>query len=166
VRSQPVECQPLLDTILIQLAKPIREAEVQVQIPRPLPAVQGDATLLSQIFLNLLDNAIKYRHPGQESHVTIGWEAAGDWITLSVQDDGIGISPEYHDKIFAMFQRLHPEQDIPGTGIGLALVKKAVEMMNGEIGLESEPGVGSAFWVRLPCPNRAGTNLNDPQENE
>jgi PAS domain S-box-containing protein len=154
VRNQPVDCQSVLDSILIQLTNPIRESGVEVELPRPLPTVMGDATLIGQIFLNLVDNAIKYQHPGQVGHVTITWQHSGDWITLSVEDDGIGISPEYHDKIFAMFQRLHSDQQIPGTGIGLALVKKAVEMMNGEISLESQPGEGSTFSVRLPGVDR------------
>jgi PAS domain S-box-containing protein len=150
VRWQPLECQPILDSVLTQLSETIRETGVLVEVPQPLPVIRGDATLISQILMNLVDNAIKYRHPVKTTHVSITWERSDGSITLKVKDDGIGISPEYQDKIFAMFQRLHSEQQVPGTGIGLALVKKAAERMNGEIGLESQPGVGSTFWVRLP----------------
>ena len=72
-------------------------------------------------------------------------------MRLSVSDNGIGIEPEHHGKIFGLFERLHSNQDYPGTGVGLALVRKGVERMGGRVGIESEPGKGSLFWVDLPA---------------
>jgi signal transduction histidine kinase len=109
---------------------------------------------------NLVSNALKFIAPGVQPQIRLSAEASGDWARLSVQDNGIGIGKADQEKIFAAFQRLHGKQAYPGTGLGLAIVRKGAERMGGRVGVESEPGKGSRFWVELkavgpanaPCP--------------
>lgn len=115
----------------------------------PLPTVVGDPVQLTQLFQNLLSNAVKYCS-GQSPHVRITYrETNEDWV-FSVADNGIGIAPEYHKKIFDLFQRLHAKEPYSGTGIGLAVCKKIVERHRGKIWVESEMGKGSTFCFSLP----------------
>ncbi|GIV61500.1 MAG: hypothetical protein KatS3mg044_0366 [Rhodothermaceae bacterium] len=132
-----------------------------LDLPEDLPQVLGNPTLLDQIFANLIDNALKYRRADVAPHVRVQWAFRGDFVEVSVSDNGIGIPASMQDKIFQMFQRLHRQDEVPGTGIGLALVKRAVERLGGDIEVVSEPGVGSTFTVRLlraegPVPETDG----------
>jgi len=113
-----------------------------------LPAVMADETQLVQLFQNLVGNAIKYQGPGiPEVHV--GAKNGGNTWTFSVKDNGLGINPQYFDRIFGMFQRLHKRDEFDGTGIGLAICKKIVERHGGSISVESQPGHGSTFRFAL-----------------
>ena len=115
----------------------------------PLPMVSGDQVQLTQLFQNLLANAIKFR--GEDApriHVSVQAREE-DWL-LSVKDNGIGIAPEHQERIFAVFQRLQPRGEYPGTGIGLAICKKIVERHGGHIWVESAPGRGSTFYFNIP----------------
>ena len=112
--------------------------------------MRGDATQLVQLFQNLLANAIKFHRPGVAPRVSLSAQAGAEGWRFAVTDNGIGIAPEYFERIFALFQRLHGRTEYPGTGIGLALCKKIVERHGGHIGVESEPGRGSTFWFTLP----------------
>jgi signal transduction histidine kinase len=118
-----------------------------------LPVIVGDGAQLAQLFQNLIANAIKFRR-GQPPHIRIDAQADGKAWRFSVQDNGIGIAPEYFDRIFVMFQRLHTRGAYPGTGIGLALCKRIVEHHGGRIWVESEPGKGSTFKFTLPMRER------------
>jgi signal transduction histidine kinase len=109
----------------------------------------GSRTLLSQIFTNLLDNALTYRREDVPAHVSVTAQSEAKAVTICVRDNGIGIAPEYYEKIFNIFQRLHSEEDYPGTGIGLATVKKSVDMLGGQLWLESDVGQGSTFFIKL-----------------
>ncbi|MDO9508319.1 MAG: ATP-binding protein [Thermovirgaceae bacterium] len=131
-----------------------RDAEIVVQ--PDLPVVTGNRTLLRQILSNLIENALKYRRGGVSHRVEIGAAMEGSRVVVRVSDNGIGIATEHHDRIFNIFQRLHSPDDSAGTGIGLAIVKKAVELMGGTVGVESRPGEGSVFWVKLPAGVIAG----------
>jgi signal transduction histidine kinase len=111
----------------------------------------GDPTLIEQILLNLLDNALKYRRADVVPELKLSATAAGEHVLIQLTDNGIGMPIEYQDKIFQVFQRLHHEHEYPGTGIGLAIVAKAARAMGGEVSVESSPGRGSTFSVRLPA---------------
>jgi PAS domain S-box-containing protein len=115
----------------------------------PLPSVMADEMQLTQLFQNLVGNAIKYQSPGiPHVHVSAAKYGAKKW-TFSVQDDGLGIDSQYFDKIFGMFQRLHKREEFAGTGIGLAICKKIVERHGGIISVESQVGQGSKFSFAL-----------------
>jgi signal transduction histidine kinase len=112
--------------------------------------VIGDHTLLSQVFTNLLENAFTYHNPDVPPQVSVTYHSEDNYVVVEVKDNGIGIPLEYHDKIFNMFQRLHSEDEYPGTGIGLATVRKSVALLGGSVWVESKVGEGSTFFVRLP----------------
>ena len=129
----------------------VAESSVErVEIVDPLPAVRGNDTLLDQIISNLLLNALKFVPPGVEPRVVFRAERSGPNVRLWVEDNGIGIAPEHHKIVFGVFQRLHRATDYPGTGVGLAIVARCAERMGGAVGVESEPGRGSRFWIELP----------------
>jgi PAS domain S-box-containing protein len=120
----------------------------------PLPAVKADEVQLVQLFQNLVGNAIKYQGPGvPHVHVSAQRSGASKW-TFSVQDSGLGISPEFFERIFGMFQRLHKRDEFEGTGMGLAICKKIVERHGGSIWVESTPGAGSTFHFTLAATDR------------
>ena len=120
----------------------------------PLPAVKADEVQLVQLFQNLVGNAIKYQGPGvPHVHVSAQRSGASKW-TFSVQDSGLGISPEFFERIFGMFQRLHKRDEFEGTGMGLAICKKIVERHGGAIWVESTPGAGSTFHFTLAATDR------------
>jgi signal transduction histidine kinase len=106
--------------------------------------------LLSQCLSNLLDNAVKFVPDGVSARVRVRAETHGADVKLWVADNGIGIAPEYLNRIFGVFERIPNEKNYEGTGIGLAIVRKAAARMGGTVGVESEPGKGSRFWILLP----------------
>ncbi len=150
VRCQPVALYPLVMQIANSLSERIAETSTSLTIAEDLPTVQGDRTLISQIFINLLDNALIYRRPGIAPQVTVSYAPLEAGYQICVADNGIGIASKYHDKIFNIFQRLHSDEEYTGTGIGLAIVKKSAELMGGKVWVESEVGAGSTFYVKLP----------------
>ncbi len=114
-----------------------------------LPKVIADSTQLAQVFQNMIINGIKF-HSDETPQICISAEKKEkEWI-FSVQDNGIGIDPQYSEKIFEVFKRLHKKDEYPGTGIGLAVCKKIVERHGGHIWVESELGKGSTFYFTLP----------------
>lgn len=115
-----------------------------------LPTVQGDEDRLLLLFQNLIGNAIKFRKPNVPLTVHVSARREGNEWSFSVKDNGIGIAPEYFDRIFQIFQRLHTREEYPGTGIGLTLCKKIVEAHGGRIWLESVPGEGTTFFFTIP----------------
>jgi PAS domain S-box-containing protein len=113
----------------------------------PLPMVEADQTQLAQVFQNLLGNAIKYRSQ-EPPHIHVSAVRQGDFYEFSVTDNGIGVEPEHHERIFGVFKRLHGKE-VPGTGIGLAICRKIIESHGGRIWIESEPGHGSTMKFTL-----------------
>jgi signal transduction histidine kinase len=114
-----------------------------------LPVIHSFKTPLFQIFQNLIGNSIKYCKPDVPPQIILRGRECGDFWEFSVEDNGIGIDREYFTKIFVLFQRLHRQGEYDGTGMGLAIVKKAVKFLDGEITLESQPGVGSKFTFTI-----------------
>ena len=129
----------------------LRAPHAEIQLIEPLPAVIANDAGLGQCFSNLLGNAIKFVKPGKVPHVRIWTETRGDFVRFWFEDSGIGIPKEYQERIFGMFQQL--DKGYEGTGIGLALVRKTAERMDGKVGVESEPGQGSRFWLELKHAN-------------
>lgn len=121
----------------------------EVQIQRPIPVVRGHHTLLTQVFANLLENAVKFVKPATKPQVRVRSEPAGDKVRVWIEDNGIGIDPQAQEQVFKLFGRNNRAKDYEGTGIGLAIVRKAVERMGGEVGVLSQVGIGSRFWVDL-----------------
>ena len=151
--AEPVSLEPFLQEIESTFQTRIKEGGVQFQIVRPLAPLIGDPTLIKQTLSNLIDNALTYRRRDGSPRVSVASTVVGDRTVLSVSDNGIGIAPEYHDKIFQVFQRLHAESEYAGTGIGLAIVAKAARAMGGTVRVSSKPGEGSTFQVSLPKPS-------------
>ena len=122
----------------------------EIQVKSTLPKVIANEALLAQCVSNLLRNAIKFVAPGTTPHVEISAEAMKDnSIRVWFKDNGIGIAPENHKRIFRLFERIHPATEYEGTGTGLTMVRKAVERMGAQVGFESEVGKGSNFWIQF-----------------
>ncbi len=150
VRTEPVSLAGLVNEIGRNMQSRLDEIHGTLCIPESLPTVIGDQTLLSQVFTNLLENAFTYHKLDTSPQVSLTYYNEDNHVVVKVSDNGIGIPPEYQDKVFNMFQRLHSEEEYPGTGIGLATVKKSVELLGGNVWVESKIGEGSTFFVRLP----------------
>ncbi len=122
---------------------------MKVNYPDDLPVVMGEHTLLKQIFLNLITNGLKFNQSAVKE-INFTWQDVdSQYVEIRIQDNGIGIKPEYHEQIFRVFERLHTKQEYDGTGVGLAIVKKAVLKMQGQVQLESNAGQGSTFIISL-----------------
>ena len=150
IKRQAVDLQLLLSQIAANFETRCAQLDATLEIPADLPAIESDRTLLAQILSNLIDNAFTYHRSDVKLRVQVSCrDSGGDWI-FCVADNGIGIAADQLERIFIVFQRLHSAQEYPGTGIGLALVKKAAQALGGSVWCESEVGKGSAFYVRLP----------------
>jgi PAS domain S-box-containing protein len=145
---RPVQAQAALDRALVNLRGAIESAGAQVTHDA-LPTVSADDTQLTQLFQNLIGNAIKFRKQDEPIRVHVGTQDAGAEWRFSVSDNGIGIEPQYYERIFMVFQRLHTREEYAGTGIGLAICKKVVDRHDGRIWVESALGKGSTFNFTL-----------------
>ncbi len=160
IRHEPVDLVKITGDLVRETSSLAKEYGVTVHTSIDLDSqiVESDPSLLRQILLNLLTNAITYRRPDAEGgpHVWITAGGQGEDLLIEVKDNGIGIPKEYSEKIFKPFQRLHNHETYPGTGIGLAIVKKAVDLLSAKIRLDSIEGNGSSFYVCLPhCLKRS-----------
>ncbi|EME70269.1 Signal transduction histidine kinase [Paramagnetospirillum caucaseum] len=148
----PLATVALADVIaaaLDNLRMPIEESGATLSIPADLPTITGSGGELVRLFQNLIGNAVKYRHPDRPPVITVSAQRGDRVWVCAVADNGIGIAPEYFERIFDIFQRLHSRNEYEGTGIGLALCRKIVEHHGGRIWVESEPGKGSCFRFTL-----------------
>jgi PAS domain S-box-containing protein len=150
LEMRPVSLQVIVGNIFDDFEQKLQEIGAKFIVDKDLPEVLGDESLLRQIFTNLIENAITYRQTDVPLKIEISCEQVMENFTLKISDNGIGIPQEYWEKIFNIFQRLHSEDKYPGTGIGLATVKKAVGMLNGSVRVESVVGEGSSFIINLP----------------
>ncbi len=150
-KNEETSARAALDMAIAYLRKTIEESGAKVAADDELPVLHFDSTQLTQLFQNLIGNAIKFR--GKESpRVHIGAKRENDGWQFAVGDNGIGFEPEYAERIFLIFQRLHGRENYPGMGIGLAICKKIVERRKGKIWVESKPGEGSTFYFTIPDP--------------
>ena len=140
-----------LRAVLGALGPTLDDAHATVVVER-LPVVMAEPTQLAQVFQNLISNAVKFTAPGTVPRITVSAERTGGQCRFAVTDNGIGIDPDHRERIFGMFKRLHTREDYPGTGIGLALVKKIIEQHGGQVGVtDRAAGVGAQFWFTLPA---------------
>lgn len=140
----------IIHNVIDQLHKQIEDNDVEINFDENLPLIKANPTELHRIFQNLMSNAIKYRSQDKKAKLDIVYSKNGnDEHVFKVQDNGIGIAPEYFDQIFVLFKRLHTKNEYPGTGLGLAICKKSVEYHNGRIWLESEVNKGSTFYFSI-----------------
>ncbi len=149
--TRPTDTRAVVAEALNNLQATIVESGAVITV-RNLPTVQATASLLIQLFQNLIGNAIKFRRPGEAPRIDISAKNLGEEWRFFVQDNGIGINPQHADKVFDLFQRLHTREEYPGTGIGLAVCKRIVERHGGRIRVESTPGQGTTFLFTLAAP--------------
>jgi PAS domain S-box-containing protein len=152
IKNQPVNPELILDEVLGSIQGEIRDKHAVIEVNRPLAPLVAHASTLKQILANLIANGLKFVEPGKTPHLRIYTETILGSVRLWVEDNGIGISSDQHEKIFGLFQRLHDADTYPGTGIGLAIVRKSIQRMGGRSGVESTPGQGSRFWLELSGP--------------
>ncbi|RME00154.1 MAG: hypothetical protein D6812_10240, partial [Deltaproteobacteria bacterium] len=150
VKRVPVSLATLFAEVRRTFAERIEAVGGTIEIPAGLPVISTDPTLLRQIFVNLIENALAYRRREVALRLEIGYKREGGEIRLSLSDNGPGIPPEFREKVFELFHRLHNASEVPGTGIGLAIVKRAVELLGGRVWFDSTPDVGTIFHVALP----------------
>ena len=145
-----VDCNEVLDRVRYALQARITETDAEI-IQESLPAINGDAVMVGQIFQNLLSNALKFRRIGEQPRIGIVAKRKDSFWEFSIADNGIGIAEASYERIFHVFHRLHGREAYEGSGIGLAICRKAVHQHRGSIHCESVPGNGSTFYFTLPC---------------
>jgi signal transduction histidine kinase len=146
IKLVPVKLDQLV-TDIIESYPQLKDPNVNIERKGQLGAVIGNEAALTQCFSNLLGNAAKFVEAGKKANITIWTEKRGERRRVWIEDNGIGIPVDQHERIFGIFQRL--DKNYQGTGIGLAIVKKAIERMSGTVGVQSAPGQGSRFWFDL-----------------
>jgi hypothetical protein len=150
IELQPIDVMAVVRQIIDERPEfqpPVSEIDIECVTPFAM----GHEAYLTQIATNLLDNAVKFVASGVRPKIRITCDTRGDHVRICFDDNGIGIAPDAREKIFGMFQRMHSEAEYEGTGIGLAIARKAAERMNGTIGVESSERGGSRFWIELPA---------------
>ncbi len=149
IHIEPIRMNALLQAVLGAMRYQVRELGVRVDLG-DLPDCLGDAVQVNQVFSNLIDNAIKYRHPDRPVQIRISGTVEGDKAVYAVADNGIGINPNHFDKIFEIFHQLNPGGTRRGEGLGLTIIRRILNRLDGRIWVRSQPEVGSTFFVSLP----------------
>ena len=153
----PVNVEAVVAEVLLLVTDQIREKKADCVVVSPLHPVLANPSTLSRVLLNLVSNGLKFVAPDITPRIEISTETHGEFVRICVKDNGIGIALEYQERIFGLFERLHTNQSYPGTGIGLALVRKGIERMGGHTGIESSLGQGSRFFLDLPALSDTAT---------
>jgi len=148
-----LDMNTMIENTVASMTYQIQQASAKIDI-QPLPPCRGDEDQISQVFSNILDNALKYRSPDRPLEIRISGSIEGDRAVYCVEDNGIGIAAEHEAKVWELFHRLHPAGPVSGEGLGLTLVRRIVDSHGGRAWAESEPGVGSRFCVALPSTER------------
>jgi signal transduction histidine kinase len=148
MKLAPVDLDKLVHDILANYPG-WQPPEAHITVENSLGVACGNDAFLTQCVTNLVGNAVKFVAPGTIPRVRIWGEDKEEWIRINFTDNGIGIDPSQQQRIFGMFERIHHPNEYDGTGIGLSIVRKAVERMGGELGVESQAGQGSTFWIDL-----------------
>jgi light-regulated signal transduction histidine kinase (bacteriophytochrome) len=144
-----IDLPMLVRDVLAELAPTLAGRQVSLQV-HSMPPVTADTALLRKVWLHLLSNAIKFTRPREQALIEINARVAGNEVVCSVKDNGVGFEPEYADKLFRLFQRLHDAEQFEGNGIGLGIVKRSIDKHGGRVWAEGAPGVGSTFYFSLP----------------
>ena len=145
-----VDLSEIVTKLLDEFAHQITTAQIDVQVDLPCERLQADVESLAQVLRNLISNAIKFSDQATAPRIEIGGKVEKNACILWVRDNGVGFDMRYHERIFAIFQRLHRVDEYPGTGIGLAIASKAMQRMSGRVWAESEPGRGATFYLEFP----------------
>ena len=150
MHTTSVNLRALVDALVAEYAEEMRERSVDLTVEVPCQVVMAEAEGLAQALRNLLDNALKFTRDVPQPRVEIGGRETENACIIWVRDNGIGFDMLYHDRIFEIFQRLHRAEEYPGTGVGLAIVRKAMQRMGGRAWAESAPGEGATFYLEIP----------------
>jgi two-component system CheB/CheR fusion protein len=150
IEIQTLTLAPIIEESVQMLASEVQARQARVHLQGPFPSVRAHRVTLGQAIINVLSNALAYMPPGVRPDIQIRAEGVEKKIRLWIEDNGIGIDPKHHERIFRLFERLNHSEEYPGTGIGLAIVRKAMERMDGTVGLESALGKGARFYLELP----------------
>jgi light-regulated signal transduction histidine kinase (bacteriophytochrome) len=145
-KTQRVDTAALLAEVIDWIGAP---ADIRIEVQPGMPVLTADRLRLQQVFTNLLENAVKHRG-SPTGRISVRCDESGEFYRFSVSDDGPGIDPRYHERIFGIFQTLLPRDQVEGTGIGLSLIKKIVQSKEGAVWVESEPGRGATFSFTWP----------------
>lgn len=149
LRKEEFSAREILDEIAVELAAQMDEKRATLVVSEALPIIKADRIRVTQVFSNLISNAVKYSHPDRNPVIQVRHETQGNMHIFSVKDNGVGISEEHMGSIFDIFYRVS-DNHVEGTGIGLSIVKKALQVMGGDIWLKSKPGFGSTFYFTIP----------------
>ena len=150
LQLQAVHLEEVVEQVGLSLANDLDQRGVEFVVECSSPAVKAEPAVLSQVVENLVSNAVKFSQPDKTPRVAVRAENRKGSVRLWIEDNGIGIAEEYHERIFGVFERLHDQESYEGTGIGLAIVRRGVTRMGGLVGVESKVGEGSRFWIELP----------------
>ncbi|MDD9951782.1 MAG: ATP-binding protein [Zetaproteobacteria bacterium] len=152
LKISKIEIHKLVDVALQQLSFAIDNQKAQINVAFDFDSIYSEYSMVLRIFQNLLSNALKFHHADTSPIIHISGEEQKERWMFTVKDNGIGINPEYFDKVFTIFQRLHSREEYEGTGVGLAICQRILERLGGSISLESEVGQGAQFKFEIPKP--------------